>query len=114
MSLPGLRLQLYPEGLILTVEPLYRQATALPIGRFAFRIHTWRMQTDLGSLTIPNGSGQVDSNEAYNAGFSRSRIRARLAVSVSVRVPHLYLHFPRGFRQFLAHGPLPARFDLEP
>ena len=73
-----------------------------------------RMQTDHGSLTIPNVCGQVHNNEASNDDFSRRRIQARLAVSVSVRVPHLYLHFPRGFEQFLAHYPLPARFDLEP
>jgi hypothetical protein len=72
------------------------------------------MQTDLGSLTIPNGSGQVHNNEAYHDGFLRRHIQARLAVSVSVRVPHLYLHFPLGSRQFLARCPLPARFDLEP
>ena len=73
-----------------------------------------RMQTDHGSLTIPNGCGQVQNNDAYNDGFLRSLIKARLAVSMSVRVPHLYLHFPRGFGQLLAHCPLPARFDLEP
>ena len=72
------------------------------------------MQTDFGSLTIPNGYGQVSTNEASHDGFLRSLSQARLAVSVSVRVPHLYLPFLRGFRQFGAHCPLPARFDLEP
>ena len=73
-----------------------------------------RVQTDHGSLTIPSGCGQVHNNDASDDGFLRSHIQARLAASVGVRVSHLCLHFPRGFRRLVAHGPPPARFDLEP
>jgi hypothetical protein len=69
-----------------------------------------RKRTILISRTIPNVSSPVPHNDASTMVRFPSHTQARLAASSSVRVPRFCLHFPRGFRQVLAHCPLPARF----
>ena len=61
MSLPELRLHLYTEGPILTVIPLYHQATLILSMSCS---HVVKEQADLNSRTIPNISSPVKGHDA--------------------------------------------------
>lgn len=109
MSLPELRLHLYTEGSILSVEPLYRPAIPMDCPGTSY-IDLRAMRANLISQTIPNISSPVEFHDASDDGFLRSHIQARLAASSKIRVLRLCLHFPWGFTQSLAQGPLHAQF----